>query len=299
MLLGSINWVTIICMIGMFYHAALVAMGNKVGQIPLPFLEVSRQDVEYARPLGFFPEPGAYAGFMLYPLFIALSKRQWWWSLTIAIGILASTSTNGIALLFIMITFTMLSSKIGVWSKVLLLILGVVLVFLLFNNDYFSGSVEKIERELDVEHLSQSVRMAQGFYVVSTMDPGDFVLGVPYGNAYDYAKGEGIVGNFVVYGDGEDASIYMTTIWQLLLRYGVVGLFLYLILYIKAGKRAKGLWPLIACSMLRIITAADFISSTFVMNMIFIYTYIRYVSNLQMKNQIYENSSIDTHKVGK
>ena len=193
----------------------------------------------------------------------------------------------------------MLSSKTGVWSKLLLLISGVVLVFLLFSNDYFSGSVEKIERESDVEHLNQSVRMAQGFYVVSTMGPRDFVFGVPYGNAYDYAKGEGIVGNFVVYGDSEDASIYMTTIWQLLLRYGVVGLFLYLILYIKAGKRAKGLWPLIACFMLRIITAADFISSTFVMNMIFIYTYIRYVSNLQMKNQIYENSSIDTHKVGK
>ena len=56
--------------------------------------------------------------------------------------------------------------------------------------------------------------------------------------------------------------------------------------------------------MLRIITAADFISSTFVMNMIFIYTYIRYVSNLQMKNQISKVSQVMAylwiilHKIG-
>ena len=272
-LVGSLNWVTIISLAGIAIQYVQVANGELVGQIPLPFLEggASRVDDLYERPHSFFPEPAAYALFMLMPLFFSLYQKKFIWALIIAIGILASSSTTGLLLLFFMPLVTIFMGKAKISTKIGVLAVGAVLLAVIMNTDFFEASLTKLIFES--ENVEESARLSQGISIVSYMSPEHYVLGVPYATAHDFLKGVGSLGQFEVWGTGDEASVYITTFWNILLRFGVVGLLLYLIIYIKPALQNRNLWPLIACCLVILFSASLYISATFTFQFICIYSF--------------------------
>lgn len=272
-LVGSLNWVTIISLVGIAFQYVQVANGQLVGQIPLPFLEggASRVDDLYDRPHSFFPEPAAYALFMLIPLFFSFYQRKFIWALIIAIGILASSSTTGLLLLFFMPIVTIILSKANKTTKIGGLAVGIVSLVVIVNTDFFEASVTKLI--LESENVEESARLSQGLIIVSKMSPEHYVAGVPYATAYEFLKGKGLLGSFVVWGTGDEASVYISSFWNILLRFGVIGLIMYLIIYIKPALQNRNLWPLIACCLIIMFSSSLYISAMFAFQFICIYTF--------------------------
>ena len=272
---GSINWVAIISLVGIIIQYIQVRNGQDVGMIKLPLLPesgLSRYHELYPRPHSFFQEPVMYSQFMLIPLFLALIKKQYVWFGIMALSVFMSSSTTGLVLVFVMLLVFMLQGKISIRVRALILIMGGGLIYLLINTDLFSFTMEKFDRESNITS-TENVRLIQGPLVVSTMEVPDFAFGAPYVNAYQYCVKRSIsLSLFVTYGRGNDATVYMTTFWQLILRFGVIGLLLYLMVYISLLKY-KELLPLSICAIIIIYTALFWFGAFYVFYVIFMYSY--------------------------
>lgn len=278
-LVGAINWVSIICVIGMTYQYLQVRGGQSVGMLKLPLLPESglaRYIDLYDRPHSFFEEPAMYSQFMLVPMFIALIKKQYVWSGIIALTVLMSSSTTGLILVFVQFLIVILLGETAKKSKIILCLIGCGMAWMLFNTDTFSAATDKFTHES--EHSVENVRLVQGPAVVSTMEFSDYFLGAPYANAYQYCIKRGIsLELFEVYGKGDDAMVYMTTIWQLILHFGVVGALLYIMVYVKLLKERKIL-PLLICYIIMIITAAFWFGPYFAFYNFIIFSFLRKVN---------------------
>ena len=109
-------------------------------------------------------------------------------------------------------------------------------MFALTNVEAFQTGVNKLE-DTNVE---TNMRLAQGPYIVSTMEPLEMVAGAAYHNAYDYCMA-GRAPMVVFYKE----EVYMSTAWMIVLKYGFIGLFLYLLVYYKIGRGNREIIPLI------------------------------------------------------
>ena len=107
------------------------------------------------------------------------------------------------------------------------------------------------------------MRLAQGPYVVSTMRSEEMIFGAPYHNAYEYCL-DGRASNVVFYKE----EVYMSTTWMLILKYGFIGLFLYLMFYYKIARNNRETLPLVVCLF------TVMFSSSYGVGMTFIYTSI-------------------------
>lgn len=280
---GSINWVTGICIIGLVYQYFQVRSGMSVGQLKLPFLPgsgLNRYDILYPRPHSFFEEPAMYSQYMLVPLFIALFKQRYIWAGIIAVSVLLCSSTTGLALVFILLATYLFIGKASKISKALILLLGAGLICTLLNTDVFEQTTNKILKEST--NSSKSVRLTQGPTVFSAMESSEMILGAPYANAYRFCKARGLMGLVDVYGRGDSSMVYVTTLWQLILRFGLVGLCLYMLVYIKLFKY-RDLIPLLSCIIIMTYTASLWFGPAFVFYQIFLYSFVRqyrYTNNL-------------------
>ncbi len=275
---GSINWVAIISAIGLVYQFIQVQSGQSVGILKIPFLPESglvRMNELYPRPHSFFEEPAGYAEFMLVPLLFALVNKKYIWAAIISATILMSTSTTGLVLLFVELIVFALCGKTSISSKLVLVVLGGSMIWGLMNTELFSGATEKFTRESgDGVGSIENVRIVQGPYVVSTMEITDFVLGAPYVNTYQYCLKRHVPSwLYEVYGKGDDAMVYMTTFWQLILRFGLIGLFLYIMVYIRIF-RCRELLPLLISYLIMCLTAAFWFGPHYFFYSIVMFSYI-------------------------
>lgn len=271
-LIGSINWVAIISMAGMVYHYLLMLRGQSFSPIPLPFLSNSMdeglaQRLDLIRPTSFFPEPAAYVAFMIIPLFVALLEQKFLYAVAIILTIFMSSSTTGLLGVFLMAAVYVFTEKTRAWTKITLIGLSGVLVAVLLTTSFFEQGINKINNT----DLETSVRMAQGPYVVSTMKPSEFIVGVPYGDAYDYCMHSGRAGEVEVYGE----SVYMPTLWNILLVWGVVGLFFYVYIMWYYYRRNKELAPFVVFFYATMVSSSYMIGITFCFHMLFIMSYDR------------------------
>ena len=283
---GSINWVALISIAGLIMQYIQVQSGQEVGMLKIPFLPdsgLSRYHQLYGRPHSFFEEPVMYSQFMLIPLFIALLKKRYLWAGIISLTIFMSSSTTGLVLTFIMMLVFVFMGKMSKKSKFVIILLGGGFILLLISTDLFAVAINKFNRERDYTSV-ENVRLVQGPVVVSTMESTDYILGAPYANSYQYCVKRGISFSlFRVYGSGDNAMVYMTTFWQLILRFGIVGLFFYLMVYIRLFKY-KELLPLTICACIMIYTASFWIGPLFVFYIISLYSFVNRNKNVRNKN---------------
>lgn len=236
---GSLNWVAIIAMAGLLYQWTFILRGEMVHPIEIPGLEMSEERLEQLnlRPSSFFMEPAAYVAFMVCPLAFSLAEKKYIWAGVLFLSIYLTTSTTGLVGSFVMLGASLIRKERNMKSYVWNAVLGGALIYSLFNFDIFEYGVTKLENT-DTE---TNVRLTQGRYVVSTMNLNEYYFGVPYSSAYNYCMA-GRAPDVIYYGE----SVYMSTFWQMILLCGVVGLLLYVNIYLQILRKCWLTLPLVA-----------------------------------------------------
>lgn len=276
-LINSFYWVAAVCIGGLIYQYLIIVSGGTVSPIRLPFLAPleagSRFDEIVIRPTSFFFEPGNFASYMLIPLFIALQEKKIVSVIILTLMMFLSTSSNGIFFaLGLLLIFALTSKGLKIWHKVLFLAVGVGLVYTLLTSELFEQGINKIENT----DLAENPRTANGIKYVSSLPPETFILGIPSANPTDYYM------EHKSYFSGADLdirtgeAIYITTIWLVIIKYGIIGLVLFLWMYFSYYKRAKSILPYIAILGVALFTQSSFIE---IMQFVFMGAYINYYGN--------------------
>lgn len=259
---GSLNWVAIISIAGLLYQWQDILRGGMVHPLEIPGLSMSESRLlsESLRPSSFFMEPAAYVSFMICPLFFALADKKYIWVVILILSMFLTTSTTGLILSFVILGVSALSErkvKIGAW--IVTILIGGGLYIAVTNMSAFEAGIEKFENT----DVTTNVRLSQGVYVVGTMNPSEYIFGVPYSTAYNYCKA-GRAPNVVIYAE----SVYMSTFWELLLLFGIVGLVLYLNIYLQLLRLSRKTLTLVSALFVVLFSSSIGIGVTFVFTLI-------------------------------
>lgn len=279
-IVGSLNWISLLSIGGVIYHFFIIRNGGFVTPISLPFLPEldtsSRLFEEGFRPTSFYAEPAAFVTFMMVPLFISLFERKFIWSGIIVFSMFLSTSTTGITMSILMLATYVLTQKVSIRYKVISTLLGMAFIYILFNGDIFSAGLDKIN-ETDIETTS---RVANGPAMVFNMPYKDLILGMPAANPYDYYISGGFSSSTIIVKEG---SIFCSTFWLVLAKFGVFGLLLYLSVYIKALTQSREILPFIIMLFVSMFFQGIAIgSSGFAFQIIFIYVFVNYIQQTRL-----------------
>lgn len=260
---GAINWVALISMVGILYQWGIISAGGVVTPLGIPGLTMPEVRIEGAdvRPCSFFMEPASYVAFMICPLALALTEKKHVWSVIIILSIFLTTSTTGLILSFIMLVMSLFGQKMKTGSIIGVIVIGVGLFYALTHLSAFEYGVNKLENT-DVE---TNVRLSQGPYIVSTMHANEYIFGAPYSTPYAYCK-SGRATEVHFYGE----NVFMSTIWQLILLYGLVGLSLYLYIYWKIIKINRMSLPLVVCLVTAMVSSSYALGGGYVFTLIFL-----------------------------
>lgn len=272
---GSINWVSIICVLGLFYHVGLMISGELITPIKIPFLpdpDMSETRVfdEGFRPVSFFMEPQSYVGYLIFTLFYAIRNNKYIWAIIVSLSIILSTSTTGIAMIPIMFFLSLFGEKKGMYKKLIFLMVLVGLGLFFLNSPLASMGLDKLE---DTE-LSSNARTVNGPELAKVMDIEDYFIGVPYANGTDYynsvasLKGSGAVPD-------RDGIIFLPGFWICLIIFGLIGLFLFLSIYFAIWRKNHNVLPLLGCLIVTLFTNPDFLNGFWVFQMIFLLSYVK------------------------
>lgn len=278
---GALNFVAIISIIGIVYHYIVIRNGGVVTPIPLPFMPeleaTSRLYEEGNRPTSFYWEPAAFVTYMMVPLFLSLRDKKFIWSIVIIVSMFLSTSTTGITMSLFMLVCYLFTQKINIKYKVLIVVIAGAFIWSLFSTDLFSAGLDKMS-QTDIESTSRTVN---GPAIVLNMPFIDILTGMPAANPYDYYMSGGFYSNEIVV---KENAIYCSTIWLVLAKYGILGVFLFLWLYVKPIKVTREIMPFIIVLFVSMFFQSFTIgTSGFVFQMIFIYVFINACKVQQIK----------------
>ncbi|MCL1938046.1 MAG: hypothetical protein FWF52_06605 [Candidatus Azobacteroides sp.] len=212
---------------------------------PINLLPVSADDFHFwnyfrgERPSAFFPEPQAYASFMLPLLFLTLNRRKFIYSTFIGGSIFFSTSSQGILLVIILLIFMFVIHPNKWYLKIayiafIIIIVGAFLVLPVFNFAY-----EKIIKIFNPELLKDNIRLVRGYLIYSTFNANDLLLGIGDGNQQMYVEN-----NLYLFWDWAKAHIsdneqlmgYSTTIARILIAVGPLPLLFFIQMIYKMYK---------------------------------------------------------------
>lgn len=267
---GSINFIAVICMMGMIYHFVILQTGHYVSPIKIPFMPNMQSETrlygEVFRPCSFFWEPQSYCSFMSAPLFYSLIDKKYFWTVLIILSMFLSTSTTGIAISILSLAVFVLTQNITKSQRVIFLFLGIGLVYILFTADFLSVGVEKME---SISYEASS-RLYNGPTLIANMCMEDLLFGINYSNVYDYYM-DGNVQAVLIEKYG---SIFMPSFWNALAKFGVIGLLLYVGVYVESIRRSKMLLVYVLPLIVALFTNPDFLGGLFAFEFIVIYSFI-------------------------
>lgn len=264
--------VAIATLIGLYYHVALIRAGKMVEPIRLPFMpamsESSRAFEEGFRPKSFFWEPAACVTFLMVPFFISIIQKRWFWVFVLMFSLFISTSTNGIVLSVIILGVYFIIGEGKLQYKFFAAIVMVGMLYLFFNTNIFEFGRDKL---YDTQ-MENNARLSNGPILLSRTDPQYLIFGVPSANAFEYVKENSISTNGLVM-DAE--SMFVPSFWNILLLYGITGLFLYLSIYWKLVKKDKRLIPYVVGLFVAMFVQSISLGSTFFFQIICMLLLIR------------------------
>lgn len=270
---GSLNWIAIIVIMGLLYQWSIISRGGSVHPLEIPGLSMSDNRLESLtiRPSSFFMEPAAYVAFMLCPLALALLDKKYIWVIIIILSIFLTTSTTGLILSFVILMMSLIIARVNKLSIFVMLISGFGLYYTLTHSDAFKTGVQKYENT-DIE---TTIRLVQGPKVVKTMELYEYAFGAPYSSAYNYCKDRNVK-RIVYYGN----SVYMSTFWLLILRFGIAGLLLYLYIYYKIIQSSRLTIPLSTCLLAVMFSSSYALGATYIFSLLFLLTICRYEESI-------------------
>lgn len=260
-----------ICMVGLVYHFILIyAFGRSVSPITLPFLEMSNMlNEDYVsqyriRPISFFPEPAAYAYYMLFPLAISLMEKNTRYALIISFVTLLSTSSNGYFQTGAMwLVYLLLDRNMKGFYRFFMI--GVILVGVYFvsTSGLFDSGIEKIQNT----EFNNDQRVTAGLYTFMNLPIGEKVFGVMNATPFDYisthidvVKGVNI--------SMTDTTVFLPMIWFYGIKYGIIGMALVL-LSLFSGWKTEGLkYLIVACTLSIFVQSTTLIMPMFVIMLV-------------------------------
>ena len=268
-LASAVNLVSIICFIGLLYHVVEISIGNVVYPIRVPFLpdpdKISRVYEMSHRPVSFFMEPQTYVSYMIFPLYMALQGKNMIWALLIGLSMLLSGSTTGIAMIIIIWVGFLVTQKNGIFMKILFVIAFAILVYVLFNSDYTTAGLDK----MNSTNYGENSRLVNGLIIFANIPFEYFIGGIPDANISDYCNHTGLINK--VFTNRDD--VYVPAIWICLIQYGIIGLVLYLNIYWQSLKSNKAIIPLWLCVFVSLFTNPSFLGAEFAFIIIFLTTH--------------------------
>ena len=243
-----ILFVAIMSGIGMVYHYIIIRSGGLVTTITLPFLPIdathTRLLEELQRPTSFFVEPAAFATFMMVPLFICLIRNKYLQVGLLLVVLFLSTSTTAvIESIVIIVTFliTTISRKYR-FRAILLSLLFIAIGYFFINSSLFDATFQKI----DETEVDENARLMNGLIVSSHLPIENFPFGINNANISDFVMNNNLQ-SFVFYGREYGTYLFVPTFWQILIKYGLLGIMLYLFLFYTLYKRDKTIIPYLMC----------------------------------------------------
>ena len=277
---NSLKPLTILSIIGMVYCVFMLTRGVIIGQLPLPPFEQSRNldittDIILLRPNSFFPEPQAFCTYMQIPLFLSLLYKKYIVVFVIMISMVLSTSTTGLVVPFLMIGIYFFTQKVSLKWKFFIISIIACSCLLISNTSYFEKTMNKATNT----DLSTNERTSVGFMTLPQLNPEELVLGIPYSNlGHMYDDGR-ISGDYMLLGEGSSHTIFLPTFWSVWFQYGIIGLLLYLMIYIEIYKKSKLLLPFLGTVVVTMFSNPEGVGSTFVYQLCFMYCFIRAQQN--------------------
>lgn len=275
---GALNMVAIFTILGLLYQWGIITAGGKVHPIELPLLTMDqvRLEGESTRPSSFFMEPASYVAFMLCPLNLALIEHKYIWSIIMVLSIFLTTSSTGIFASFIMIGIFLFSEKSNLKVKLAFGAIGAVLLFSLFYFSAFSSGIEKIENT----DAKTNTRLSQGPKIMRNVDASSFIWGVPYCDPYSYNESNP-VSDLVVY----TKAVFLPTFWNLLLLYGIIGVVLYLNVYLYFIRKSRITRPFVGFLFAVLFSSAYMMGGIWVFSTIFLLTLVNQCDSLIAKTE--------------
>ncbi|MFR4303426.1 MAG: hypothetical protein ACLT4H_07030 [Bacteroides thetaiotaomicron] len=270
-LIGSFSWIAIISIGGLLYQYMILLGGGSVTPIPLPFLpaldEGTRVYSFLNRPSSFFWEPQSFCSFMFVPLFLALYEKKMMWAIVITVSMFLSGSTTGIIISLLMLGVSVFSSDVNKTYKFLFVLFGVAMVYLLFNSSLFEAGVSKMEDTT----FEENSRLFNGVTLVLRMPFINWITGVNYANVADYYFSGEVGSAFLL---EKFDTIYMSTIWMILIKYGLIGTFLYVMTIVGPIKQCRSIYIYAIAIVVTMFSNPDYIGAMYAFEMIFIYAFV-------------------------
>ncbi|WP_106829652.1 hypothetical protein [Parabacteroides pacaensis] len=237
-LVGSLMWVGILSAGGILYHFYIIQTGGVCHPIKLPFMPDLASDTrlfeEVSRPTSFYWEPAAFVTYMMVPLFISLYQRKFLLTGGIIFVMFLSTSSTGILLSIIICGIYILTQKVKLRYKLILLSLAGSMIVFLLSSEMFEAGVTKIEK-MDIENTS---RLINGPSLIMNMPFEHLITGMLEANVIDYNR---INPSNLIWTHSGD--IFVSSFWLVWAKFGIIGLFLYLNLYYRLIKSTIQLLP--------------------------------------------------------
>lgn len=263
---AALNFISLICVIGLLYQYSIIFSGGLVHPLEVPGLHMveSRLLTETNRPSSFFMEPAAYSFYMYAPILISLLDKRYIWTGILIFSVFLTSSTTGLFASFIILGVYMITNGIFKGRSIIVFLLVVVLFLTLTNTAFFEVGINKYENT----DFETSVRIWQGPTIVGTMHFEEMIFGVPYGDVMDYVKA-GRIPVTMLYGDGKD--VFMSTIWLVFFKFGIVGLVFYLSIFYRIAKNCKLVLPLVFCLFVVMFTGSMYLGGWFVFYLIILY----------------------------
>lgn len=267
-LYNSFILVGVISMIGLLYHFIQINFFRQIiHPIQLPFMpqmgiESRFYNMGY-RPLSFFTEPGAFSSYMTIPLFWSLYKRKIIFASIITISIFLSTSTNGFAFSAVIWGVMIFSGGYKKKIRVVLVLLVFCGIYLIFANSYFDAGINKISNT----NYFRNVRIVNGPIVCYEMPRENLIFGINEANLGDYLRtNTELTVNLL----GSLKDIYVTSIWMVLAKFGILGVILYLIVYLKLFAASQKIRPYIWMVLLAMFTQNVYLTGFWVVQIVFV-----------------------------
>lgn len=277
-LVGSFQWVAIVCLGGMVYHYVLIISGSigSVHPLTLPFFPAqdlsSRAFENIGRPTSFFWEPSSYATFMIIPMFLCLTERSFLVAIVYALSVFLSSSTNGIiftVVLFLM--FVLSGGNFRTNQKVLTAIVLVGLGYVLFNSELFTQGVDKMENT----EISGNQRISNGYNLLRATPGIYLVTGADAANVNDFLVKHPEIDKtkLTFLGTG---NLFVSDFWRIWIKYGIFGLVLVLWMYLATYRRCKALRPYIVVLLIAFFSQSVVFGSIWGYQWIFMLGYMNY-----------------------
>ncbi len=275
--LSSISIVAIICMLGLLYQLPITLSGGVTTPLSLPFMPAldaeARAYEELTRPSSFFWEPQSYCSYMFVLLFFALKEKKMVWAAIITISMFLTGSTTGIVISVFMFAYTaFFTGGQKVSNRIIILIVAVGLVYVLLNSSFFDAGVSKMEST----SYERNSRLYNGISLVLRMPVSDLIVGGNAATVADYYFSGAAGSGFLI---EKNDTVYVSTFWTIIVKFGIIGLFIYLWTYIKPILQAKELAIYVMALVIMLFTNPDDISGMYAYEMLVINCYLIHRKN--------------------